>query len=184
MASRGDDDDDRPKRSWRDIDRARGRSRHTSGDKPDYAREKLERSQAYREYKSNLDKFFSGGAGAAPEGLRGLLDPTGAKSARAKDLEALQKASAEDRGKWAELAKAFVEKHELPADPYLLTELAGHPSEEVAAKAVATLRQLKEDEALKKVPPSLDQQLRSLEMTAEDDDLREAAKSLRELLRG
>ena len=184
MASRGGDDGDRPKKSWRDIDRARGGSRHTSGDKPDYAREKLERSQAYREYKSNLDKFFTGGATAAPEGLKGLLDPTGEKSARAKAIEAIQKASADDRRKWAELAKAFVEAHELPPDPYLLTEFVGHPSETVAAKAVAKLTELKEADQLKKVPPSLDQQLRSIEMSAEDDDLRDAAKALREKLRG
>lgn len=182
---RGDDgDSDRPKKSWREIDRLRGGSRHgSSGERPG-SRERLERSQAYREYKSNLDKFFEGGSSAAPEGLRGLLDPTGAKSARTKAVEAIQKASAEDRRKWAELVKEFVEQHELPPDPYLLTEFLGHPREAVASKALARLRELVDEGQLKKVPPSLDQQLRSLELTADDDELKEDAKALREKLRG
>lgn len=182
--SRGGDDGDRPKKSWSEIDKARGRSRHTSGDKPDHAREKLERSQAYREYKSNLDKFFTGGATAAPDGLKALLDPTGEKSARAKAIEEIQKASAEDRRKWAELVKAFVEEHELPPDPYLLTEFLGHPREKVAAKALARLEALIEEGQFKKLPPSLDQQLRSLELTSDDDELKESARSLREKIRG
>lgn len=182
---RGDDgDSSRPKKSWREIDRMRSGSRHgSSGERPG-SRERLERSQAYRDYKSNLDKFFEGGATAAPEGLRGLLDPTGAKSARSKAVEEIQKASAEDRRKWAELVKAFVEQHELPPDPYLLTEFLGHPREAVASKALGKLRELVDEGQLKKVPPSLDQQLRSLELTADDDDLKEDAKTLREKLRG
>ncbi|HWV39772.1 MAG TPA: hypothetical protein VN033_14980 [Vulgatibacter sp.] len=182
---RGDDgDSNRPKRSWREIDRLRsGARRGSSGERPG-SRERLERSQAYREYKSNLDKFFEGGVTAAPEGLRGLLDPTGAKSARAKAIQEIQKASAEDRRRWAELVKAFVEEQELPPDPYLLTEFLGHPRESVASKALAKLRELWDEGQLKKVPHSLDQQLRSLELTADDDELKDDAKALREKLRG
>src|SRR5690606_31211345 len=181
---RRDDDDERPRKSWREIDRARGRSAHTSSTgRSDRAQERLERSQAYRSYKANLDKFFEGGATAAPEGLKALLDPTGEKSARAKAIEAIQKASAEDRKKWSGLVKAFVEEHELPPDPYLLTEFLGHPRERVADKALARIEQLHEAEQLKKVPPSLDQQLRSLELTADDEELRERAKVLRGKLR-
>jgi len=182
---RRDDDDERPRKSWREIDRARGRSRHTSSsDRSDRAQERLERSQAYRSYKANLDKFFEGGASAAPDGLKALLDPTGVKSARAKAIEAIQKASAEDRRKWAELVKTFVETHELPPDPYLLTEFLGHPREAVVDKALARIEALHEAEQLRKIPPSLDQQLRSLELTADDEELRARAAALREKLRG
>lgn len=184
MPRGGGDDDDRPRKSWREIDQMRGRSRHTSGDRPDPSREKLERSQAYREYKSNLDKFFDGGVGAAPEGLKALLDPTGQKSARTKAIEEIQQASAEDRRKWADLVRAFVEEHELPPDAYLLTEFLGHPRERVAAKVLARLTEMIDEDQIKKLPPSLDQQLRSLELTSDDDDLKESARSLREKIRG
>lgn len=185
MPPRGGDDDERPRKSWREIDRMRDRSRHTPGSgRSDRAQERLERSHAYRQYKSNLDKFFEGGLADAPDGLKGLLDPSGEKSARARAIEEIQKASAEDRRKWAELVKAFVEEHELPPDPYLLTEFLGHPRERVASKALAKLRELFDEERIKKVPPSLDQQLRSLELTADDEELREAARSFREKLRG
>ncbi len=180
---RRDDDGDRPRKSWREIDKARdsSRSRSSGGERPG-SRDRLERSQAYREYKSSLDRFFSG-SGSAPEGLKGLLDPTGAKSARTKAVEEIQKASAEDRRRWAELVKAFVEEHELPPDPYLLTEFLGHPRESVAAKALARLRELADGGKIKKVPASLEQQLRSVELTSTDDDLKEAARSLREKLK-
>ena len=60
---RRDDDGggDRPRKSWREIDKARDSSRggRSSGERPG-SRERLERSQAYRDYKSNLDRFFEG----------------------------------------------------------------------------------------------------------------------------
>ena len=185
MARREDDGESRPKRSWREIDRMRDKSSggRSSGGRPAQQQERLERSQAYRQYKANLDKFFSG-TGSAPEGLKGLLDPTGEKSARTKAIEEIQKASAEDRRRWSELVKEFVAQHELPEDPFLLTEFLGHPREAVAAKALEKLASLVADNRIKKVPASLDQQLRSLELTADDDAIKAAARSLREKLRG
>jgi hypothetical protein len=185
MARRDDDGESRPKRSWREIDRMRDKSSggRSSGGRSSYQQERLERSQAYRQYKANLDKFFSG-SGSAPEGLKGLLDPTGEKSARTKAIEEIQKASAEDRRRWSELVKEFVQQYELPEDPFLLTEFLGHPREAVAAKALAKLTSMVAEDRLKKVPASLDQQLRSLELTADDDEVKAAARSLREKLRG
>lgn len=186
MARRDDDGESRPKRSWREIDKMRDKSsggRSSSGNRSAAQQDRLERSQAYRQYKANLDKFFSG-SGTAPDGLKGLLDPTGAKSARATAIEAIQEASATDRRRWAELVKVFVETHELPEDPFLLTEFLGHPREAVAAKALAKLRALVDDGRMKKIPASLDQQLRSLELIADDDEVKTSARQLRERLRG
>ena len=186
MARRDDDGESRPKRSWREIDKMRDKSsggRSSGAARSTAQQDRLERSQAYRQYKANLDKFFSG-TGSAPEGLKGLLDPTGEKSARTKAIEEIQKASAEDRRRWAELVKAFVETHELPEDPFLLTEFLGHPREAVAAKALGRLAGLVEEGRIKKVPASLDQQLRSLELTADDDEVKADARALREKLRG
>ena len=180
MARRGGDGD-RPKKTWREIDKMRGKSRESRADAQ--REERLQKSQAYREYKSNLDKFFDG-TGSAPEGLKGLLDPSGAKSARSTAMEEIAKASASDRKKWAELVTRFVEEHELPPDPYFLVEVLGHPKERVAGKALAKLAAMAEAGELKKIPASLDQLCRSLELTADDDDLKAAAKALREKLRG
>lgn len=59
--------DERPKKSWREIDRAR-----ESGSRRDEKRGgggvSDERSAAYRAYKSQLDKLFDGGAKAADTG--------------------------------------------------------------------------------------------------------------------
>lgn len=181
---RRDGDGDRPKRSWREIDRTREKG---GSGKPRAAgsigEERLQKTQAYRQYKNNLDKFFDG-SGAPPGGLAGLLDPTGAKNDRAKAIEEIQKASASDRRKWAELVRLFCEQHELPSDPFLLTEFVGHPREAVAAKAIARVGALLDEGPLKKVPASLKPQLQSLELTSDDDELKAAAKALRERLGG
>lgn len=186
MARRDGSDSDRPKKSWREIDKAREKSGSGRSSRPApgaLGEERLQKTQAYQQYKNNLDKFFDG-SGAAPDGLAGLLDPSGAKGERSKAVEEIQKASASDRRKWADLVKLFVEQHELPPDAYLLTEFLAHPKESVAAKALTRIAQLVEEGALKKLPASLKPQLQSLELTCDDDDLKIAAKALRTRLDG
>ncbi len=186
MARRDGSDPDRPKKSWREIDKAREKSGSGRSPRPApgaIGEERLQKSQAYQQYKNNLDKFFDG-SGAAPDGLAGLLDPTGSKGERSKAIEEIQKASASDRRKWAELVRLFVEQHELPPDPYLLTEFLSHPKESVAALTITRISQLLDEGALRKVPASLKPQLQSLELTCDDDDLKIAAKALRTRLDG
>ncbi len=185
MARRGDDGGDRPKRSWREIDKGR--------DKGGYARtrardereqERMQRSPGYTQYKAAVSKLFEGGE--IPEGMRDKLDPTGEGKARDEMLKKIRKAATEDRKAWAEAVKEYVEKYELIEDAYLLVEWLDHPRDRVVDKSLAKLEQMGEAGALSgpKVPKSLDQRLRALELTGTDPDLQARAKALRAKLRG
>ncbi|HUB07954.1 MAG TPA: hypothetical protein VMB50_13165, partial [Myxococcales bacterium] len=76
---RSSDDGDRPKRSWREIDKTRDKSSHTRTSS-DRDRERFERTTAYSRYKQNLEKVFSGGE--LSDAMRDRLDPKGEGKAR------------------------------------------------------------------------------------------------------
>ena len=63
-------DDDRPKRSWREIDKNKDRSQHRKEDRAPMSSFKQARADsASKVYKSKLDNFFDGD-GKAPEHVR------------------------------------------------------------------------------------------------------------------
>jgi len=171
MPERHNSDDDRPKKSWRDIDKMRDGSRHTSNRREQAAQERLEKSSVYDQYK-NL-----------PEMLREKLDPTGSLKARDDLLKKIR--GIEDRKRWADLVADFVQKHELPDDAYTLVAWLDHPRDAVIEKSLTKLEQLASAGALAgaKLPKSLEQRLRSLELTGADPDLQARAKVLREKVR-
>jgi hypothetical protein len=79
MARERNDDDDRerPKKSWREIDQMRDHSTHRKEPRPgEGPARRGEHSQAYRAYKSQLTKLFDGG-GALPDALQKQLEEKG-----------------------------------------------------------------------------------------------------------
>lgn len=175
MAGRGDDWD-KPKKSWRDIDRARESGR--SGGTPPADRQRLERSATYSRYKSAADQFFSGEL--MPEALREKLDPTGEVAARQEAARKLR--TADEADDFNRLAEEFLEKYEAPEDPYLLDRMLAHPTTSVVLTALEKLIELADAGEL--VPPkSLAQRLRSLELTADDYDVQDEAKRLAKKLK-
>jgi hypothetical protein len=113
--------DDRPKKSWKEIDAQRDRK---SGggqrrDPEERSRQKVEKTQAYSKYKANLDKLFTPGGNALPESLREKLGPT-TPEAKAKRgaLDALKATPNEET-----LRAALEAEVELPDDPRLLMTL-------------------------------------------------------------
>ncbi|MCK6546129.1 hypothetical protein L6R52_09690 [Myxococcota bacterium] len=113
--------DDRPKKSWREIDRGREKGGGSSPrrDSSDREREKLEKSAAYSKYKSNLDKLFTPGGAQLPEAMRAKLGPASPEAeSKRKALEALKATPS------AETLSAYLAtKGELPDDPRLLLAL-------------------------------------------------------------
>lgn len=84
--------DDRPKKSWRERDAARGKGGGRR-DPDERQREKASSTAAYSKYKSQLDKLFTpGGGGALPESLKAKLGPVSEESKAAKEAaDALRK---------------------------------------------------------------------------------------------
>jgi hypothetical protein len=115
-------DDDRPKKSWREIDSSRDKksSREPRRDPEERGRARVEKSAAYGKYKAQLDKLFTPGSGAAlPESMRAKLGPTSEGSAEKKKLgDALR-----DKADGPSL-KAYLDAGlELPEDARLLIRL-------------------------------------------------------------
>ncbi len=181
MAPKRDDDDStgftgKRKKSFREMDAQRGKSKyHSRQDDPNQQR--IERSASYEKYKKAADALFTGGA--LPQGLEATFDPDGK---RKEQKAAMQKVSeAPDRKAWAERCVEFLEKYDYPDDAFFLDSLLDHPKDRVVDKALARLELLAEDGRLvrEKAPRSLEQRLKSQEMTSMDDDVKARAKALR-----
>ena len=70
--------DDRPKKSWRELDRMRDKSGSGGSrrSRDDYGRQRAQKSAAYSKYKSQLDQLFTpGGSAELPESLKAKLAP-------------------------------------------------------------------------------------------------------------
>jgi len=167
-------------KSWREIDAQKGKSKyHSRQDDP--AQQKIERSASYQKYKAAADALFTGGE--LPEGLAKTFDPEGKRKSQKDAMMKLRELP--DRKAWAQGVVDFLEKFpELPEDAYFLDSLLDHPRERIVDKALARLEGLESEGKLKgKAPASLEQRLKSIEMTSLDNELQARAKALREKLR-
>src|SRR5437868_13338427 len=102
-------DDEKPKRtkSWREIDKMRDKS--GSSRKGDRESEKFQQSTKYTQYKTNLDRLFSGGV--LPEHLSEKLDPSGEQTKR--DEERKKLFAIEDTKLFNAAATEYLSKNEL-----------------------------------------------------------------------
>lgn len=167
-------------KSWREIDASRGKSRsHSRQDDP--KQQRIERSASYEKYKSAADALFSGGE--LPEGLAKTFDPEGKRKAQKSALVKLRELQS-DRRAWVDGVVDYLAKYpELPSDPYFLDSLLDHPKERIVGQALDALEGLAAEGKLKeKAPKSLEQRLKSIEMTSLDDELQGRARALRSSL--
>lgn len=167
-------------KSWREIDAQKGKSKyHSRQDDPQQQR--IERSASYEKYKAAADALFTGGE--LPEGLAKTFDPEGKRKAQRDAMQKLRELT--DRKAWAQGVVEYLEKYpELPDDAYFLDSLLDHPRDRIVDKSLARLEALEAEGRLKdKVPKSLDQRLKSVELTSMDTDIQARAKVLREKLR-
>ena len=167
-------------KSWREIDAQRGKSKyHSRQDDPQQQR--IERSASYERYKQAADALFNGGE--LPDGLAKTFDPDGKRKAQKEAMLKLREVP--DRKAWTQAVVEYLEKYpELPEDAYFLDSLLDHPKERVIGQALAKLESMEEQGKLKeKLPKSLDQRLKSLELTSMDPDTQSRAKLLRQKIR-
>ena len=166
--------DDRKKRSWSEVDKMRdGKRSRSSGSSPG-ERARVEKSASYGRLKSAADAFFSGNL--MPDSLAEKIDPTGEGKARKEALAKLR--AIDDFRAFATAAKEYVEKHGLFDDPFLLDRLLGHPNESLVLKALGRIGELL-TEGTFKVPKSLSERLKSLEIGSDDPEVQASAKALR-----
>ncbi|HEY8211249.1 MAG TPA: hypothetical protein VIG99_27385 [Myxococcaceae bacterium] len=168
-------------KSWREIDSQRGKGSKYHSRQDDPAQQRIERSATYERYKLAADSLFTGGE--LPENLAKSFDPDGKRKAQKDAMLKLRELP--DRKAWVQGVVEYLEKYpDLPDDPYFLDSLLDHPRERIADKALGKLEGLHADGRLKgKLPASLEQRLKSIEMTSTDSDMQARAKALREKLR-
>lgn len=166
-------------KSWRELDAQRGKSKYHSR-QDDRDQQRIERSASYTKYKAAADALFTGGE--LPEGLAKTFDPEGKRKAQKQAMLKLRELERKD---WVGGVVDYLEKYpELPEDAYFLDSLLDHPRDRIVDKALAKLESLEAEGRLKtKLPKSLDQRLKSIELTSMDSELQSRAKSLREKLR-
>lgn len=168
-------------KSWREIDAQRGKGSKYASRQEDPKQQRIERSASYEKYKKAADSLFTGGE--LPQGLAEKFDPEGRRRAQKNAMEKLREAP--DRKAWAEGVLAFLEKYpELPEDTYFLDSLLDHPKARVSEMALGKLEELCANGKLKqKLPASLEQRLKSIEMTSMDPETQGRARELRAKIR-
>lgn len=171
--------DDRPKKSWRELDamRDKGGSGGRRRDPTDRGRERASKTQAYSAYKSQLDKLFTPGGAQLPEHMRAALGPQSEESkAKAQRVAALKDSPGE-----ASL-RAIVDAGEaLPDDPRLLMRLLDVRDEALLRVVLQQLLDIVED-GKKPNRMLLIQRLEAVKNFAEEDETIELADMTRAAL--
>lgn len=180
-----DYNDDRPKRSWRDIDKQKDSSAHRKPDKTTMPAHKKARAEsASKVYKSQLDAFFDG-EGKAPKHVKEKLSSLQPESEDSKKrLKALQNikdaktSSAADRA-----VAAYLKDWELPPDFDILAQVLTCSDESYVIRAMELLREMFADNRSPKRTQVLEQRLRRVKTLCDDPDLEQQAEELIKTLR-
>lgn len=170
--------DDRPKKSWREIDAARDKQRGAKRRDPDERlRERASRSAAYSKYKSQLDKLFKPGGADLPESLKAKLGPTSETSQKSREAaQALRNEPSE------KTLTAYLDTGApLPDDPRLLMSLLDVRNETLVRPVLESLLDLVEG-GKKPNRMLLIQRIEALKNWAEEEETLDLASTLRAAL--
>jgi len=176
-------DDDRPKKSWREIDQGKDQSSHRKGGQSGSKPRRSDNSQAYRSYKTQLNKLFDGGGGAVPDALKGKLD----------DLETPEAVKAEKAARQAILDcltprkirkayRAYREEFEFPWDKDVIEKLLDLDDEDVILESFEILGQMHAEGLIKRAS-SLKMRIKTAQMTVDTSEVKSAGDTLLEKLR-
>jgi hypothetical protein len=173
-------DGDRPKRSWREIDKKKDSSAHRQADRAPLDKNRQARADsASKVYKSKLDAFFDGETKApamVQDQLEKLKPTSPEEKARAKALQAIKDvgtSSAADKA-----VGAYLETWKLPPDFDVLSQVLTCSDEDYLSDAMALLDKMLGAKRVPKRTPLLEQRLRRVKTLADDPDLQEEAGEL------
>ena len=175
-------DYDRPKKSWREIDQGKDQSSHRksgeSGSKP----RRSDNSQAYRSYKTQLNKLFDG-EGAVPDALKerlgGLETPEAVKAEKASRQAILECLTPR---KIRKAYRAYREEYDFPWDKEVIEKLLDLDDEDVILESFEVLGQMHAEGLIKRAN-SLKMRIKTAQMTVDTTEIKTAGDSLLEKLR-
>jgi hypothetical protein len=163
------DENSRDKKSFSELDAQRREKKHQREDSSS-SQKRLESSQAYSSYKRDLNKIFDGGG--LPEALKEKLGETAVgKQAQSRKSDLLALTQANGARKILAALKHYQKAHGFPEDEGGLTRLLDLDDEpEIVIEALQGLESLQDVGALKRLS-AVKMRVKSVKMTAEDDDL-------------
>lgn len=156
--------DDKPKKSWRERDRANDSSSHRRDEKAPVAQARHQKSAAYRNYKSQLNKLFDGGE--MPAALKDKLGETetGKVAKRRKELTTAIVDAVKPRQVQSALREFRAEMEAFPADEEVLKKLIDLDDEEIVLEALDVIAALHREGTLKRAS-SFKARLKTVKMT-------------------
>ena len=167
-------DDDR-KKSFSERDKMRQNKRH-SGDEH-RGSGKLERTQAYKNYKTQLNKLFDG-SGELPEALKSKLQDAGvAEAAKAKQQATAKVLEAMSPRKLRKAFKAYRLEYGFPDDEPMLNKLLESDDEDLLVEVLETMTRLL-GEGLFKGGPALKARIQAAQILVDDPAVRKAGDAL------
>jgi hypothetical protein len=180
-----DYDSDKPKKSWRELDRQKDRSLHRREERPALNPQKKARADsASKVYKSQLDRFFDG-EGRAPaqvkDKLAAIEDVSPDGQARKAAIQKIKDA-ATSTAKRAAVAE-FLSRWELPPDHDVLVELLACDDDDYAAMAMRVIDGLLAQNRPPRRGAVLEQRLKRIVSLSEEPSVQNTARELIKKLR-
>lgn len=134
--------DDRPKKSWSEIDKLRDGTRKSGprSGSDDYNRERAADTAAYSSYKSKIDKMFTPGGLALPDHLKAKLGPQSESERASRALLDQLK----EKSNAVSLKAVITAGLALPEDARLLMGLLGIEDDELVFPVLEKLLEIVE----------------------------------------
>lgn len=171
-------DDDRPRKSWRDIDKSKDRSQHRRDERPlDYGK-KNKGPLSNKSYRAALDRLFDSGRIAdlvEQQAPGGKSAPEESSENRIRLLQAI--INANSREELCAAADQYLEKYPLPEDPDALGKIVEHrdpAKQRLAMEKLLTVL----DQAKPKRARAIVGQLKMIRDTNDDPELVDLARQL------
>jgi hypothetical protein len=184
-------DDERPRKSWREIDKAKDRSAHRQEERPDFE-DKRKGAQRKKSYKAALDRLFDSGkiadlveaqtalAGKKGKGGKGSKGGKAPGGNRIKMLATIRDAG--DREEVTQATDAFLDKFgEVPDDLEILGRMLEHRNPSRQMDAMERIDSLLDTEQPKRTRAMVGQ-LKMIRDIGDDPEMMQLASKLIERL--
>jgi len=156
MTADHDDHDEKP--SWRDIDRAKDKSKHVTKDEPDQRPRSPKKEWAQKMYMKEIENLFKGKKASKEHSVA---------------LEIIHQRAGTK--KFSAAVKKYLKEYGMPDDWSTLFLLLDYKDVKVVKKAIGMLMELAREEPLS-LKEGFKSKLNIIAMTTDDDNLRDAAE--------
>jgi hypothetical protein len=157
-----DEDEEREKLSWREIDQLKDRSKHVSREKPEFQKKSPRSEWLSKQYRKQADALFAG-------------------KKETKEHQAAHSTLHKYHGtdKFNSTVKKYLKEYGLPDDFSTLFLMLDYKDGEVVKQVLDLLKTKVSDQSLK-IQEGFRSKVRIMAMTADDEEVREYAEKVSE----